>query len=163
MVALIAIGNAPLMAANSELRFYPVENGKLLVHQHCEKDSKPAWTKVLRESTGLAAGEKVVGLTEKGLVRATPGDLECFAGECAGNYVAVALISKNAGADMLAVLKEIDAKGLKAVPVEVNSVQGQCEEVLSQMSHEYFSEVEGNRRCELVSVSGKPLLLRATK
>jgi hypothetical protein len=106
-------------------------------------------------------GEEVVVLTEKELVPASLGDLECFAGECGGNYVSVALISKDSGADMLAVLNATDAKGLKAVPVEVESVQGQCEEVLSQMSHDYFPEV--NRKCEQVSVSGQPLLLRATK
>jgi len=51
----------------------------------------------------------------------------------------------------------------EAAPVEVESVQGQCEEVLSQMSHDYFPEVKDNRKCEQVSVSGQPLLLRATK
>lgn len=40
-----------------------MENGKLLVQKHCEKDSKPVWTKVFGESTELSAGEKVVGLT----------------------------------------------------------------------------------------------------
>ena len=89
----------------------------------------------MTETTGLRPGDEVVVLTGKESVPATLGDLECFAGECGGNWVSVALISKDSGADMLAVLNAAGAKGLKAVPVEVESVQGQCEEVLSQMSH----------------------------
>ncbi len=161
---IVAMISASAEASDSDPELFPMENGKIIIQQNCEKGSRPVWDQAISKATGLKKGEMVLVITKDQLSPATLGDLTCFAEGCGGNYLSISLLTATrSDIEMLGAMKMADSKGLKGIPVQVVPAESECNAFFSQTKDDDLPEIKESRKCERISISGQSVLLLASQ